>query len=345
MKRRNISLLASALGMMVLILDSRGSFQASSQGLQLCINTLIPTLLPFFILSSLLTGSLAGRSPGYLAPLENVLRLPKGGCSLFLIGLLGGYPVGARCLRQAYDEKRLSKADAVRMLSFCSNAGPSFLFGIVGSFFHHWKYPWILWVIHVLSAAAVAILIPGQPESVENRDAKSSITIHKAMEQAIHTIGIVCGWVMFFRLILSFLDRWILWALPLPLQIILSGGIELSNGCIRLGELADFGQRFLTSSVTLALGGVCVTMQTKSIWGELPFGTYYRGKILQTGFSLIFAMDYLWLFERQESLFSAHMLVIGNLIFALCFVVSWVNKKNVVAFPGNLMYNRFKAHK
>ena len=345
MKRRNCILAASAIGMLIIILDSRAAFQATGQGLKLCLTTLIPALFPFMILSSPLTSSFSGRGSRCFAPIEKLLRTPAGSGSLFLIGLLGGYPVGARCLRQAFDEERLSEADACRMLSFCSNAGPSFLFGIIGSFFPRRKYPWLLWGIHILSAAAVAIVTPGKSAAQKMENQESSITVHQVMEQAVHTMGIVCGWVIFFRMILSFLDRWVLWAFPVPVRVIISGIVELSNGCILLGEIPDLSHRFLAAAVMLGFGGICVTMQTKSLWGELPFVSYIRGKVLQTGFSILFAMDYLWLFEAQNCSISRPCLIAGNLIIASYLGLTRGRKKNIVAFPGNMMYNRLKAHK
>ena len=52
--------LALILGMLLLILDSGTALEGAKEGLVLCVSSVIPALLPFWVLSSLLTGSLWG---------------------------------------------------------------------------------------------------------------------------------------------------------------------------------------------------------------------------------------------------------------------------------------------
>ncbi|MFA9382095.1 MAG: hypothetical protein ACERKO_13650, partial [Acetanaerobacterium sp.] len=98
-------------------------------GLLVCANTLIPSLFPFMILCAFIVNS---RLSDYLsAPFAfftaRVLRLPAFTGSVFLLSLVGGYPVGARMIAQLYREGRISGHTASRMLLFCVNAGPAFL--------------------------------------------------------------------------------------------------------------------------------------------------------------------------------------------------------------------------
>ena len=333
MKHRNMTLLLSSFAMMVLILDSKNAFEATFQGIQLCIQTIIPSLFPFFILSSLLTSSLSEGRFMLLYPVEYILRIPKGSGSIFLTGILGGYPVGARCLREAYDRKQLSQADACRMLSFCSNAGPSFLFGIVAPFFPDPKYGWILWGIHISAAVIAGIIIPGKSGDTCLPRSGNTVSLRRALESAIRTTGTVCGWVILFRLILSFPYRWFLWAVPDWLRVLTAGLTELSNGCILLGELSPLEVRFIIASLLLGFGGFCVTMQTKSIWGSLPFGSYLRGKILQTAVSTLLAMDYLFLFQAETFSGSIRLLIFAHLIFLPGCLILAGRKKKLVAIP------------
>ena len=332
-KHRNMTLLLSSFAMIILILDSQSAFEATSQGIQLCIQTIIPSLFPFFILSSLLTSSLSGGAFTLLSPVEYVLRIPKGAGTIFLAGILGGYPVGARCLREAYDSKQLSEADACRMLSFCSNAGPSFLFGIIAVFFPDLKYCWALWEIHILSAVITGVLTPGKPEGRAHLRSGNAVSLPQALHGAIRTTAIVCGWVILFRLILSFPCRWFLWAVPDWLRVLSVGLTELSNGCILLDELSPLKVRFIIASALLGFGGLCVTMQTKSIWGSLPFGSYLRGKLLQTAVSTLLAVDYLFLMQPAEFAERIPLLISAHLVFLAGCLILVRRKKKLVAIP------------
>ena len=78
---------------------------------------------------------------------------------LLLTGFLGGYPTGAQCVSQARSSGKLTKAQAERMIAVCSNAGPSFLFGMVSQMCTESSMVWLLWAVHILSAVLVAVLL------------------------------------------------------------------------------------------------------------------------------------------------------------------------------------------
>ena len=159
MKSRSLAVgLAAAAGMMVLILDSRTAVEGIREGIDLCLKTLIPSLFPFFVLSILMTGNLSGRKLQVLRPIGRLCGVPEGCDSLIVTGFLGGYPVGAQSIALAWEQGVLSQEDAKRLLGFCSNAGPAFLFGVVGPAFDTAWVPWLLWAIHMASALIVGTL-------------------------------------------------------------------------------------------------------------------------------------------------------------------------------------------
>lgn len=334
MTRRNFSLAASAIFMFILILDSKNAIKATWDGVQLCLQTLIPSLFPFLILSSVLTSCLSGMSGRIFVPIERLMRIPSGFGSLFLIGLLGGYPVGARSVRQAYDAGQVDKTNACRMLSFCNNAGPSFLFGIIAPFFSDRKFPWILWLIHILSAILTGVTTPGNTISNIKVCPGTPMPLSQALNQSIRTMATVCGWVILFRLVISFPQRWFLWLLSDTIRILLTGFTELSNGCILLGDILSVPHRMLSASAMLSFGGLCVTMQTKSLWGDLPFGSYLKGKLIQTLWSLLICGDYLYLSGNLKNTFFGTILVFAQLPAIVFLVFRHTRQKNIVAIPA-----------
>ena len=150
MKARKLTLAAAATGMLVLILDSRTAAQAAAAGVDLCIRTVIPSLFPFFLLSGYLTGNLRGGK--WIA---KIFRCPKSCGTILLTGILGGYPIGAGLAAREFRNGNITKAQADRLIMFCSQAGPSFLFGIVAGQLDNVRYIWILWAIQLLSALSV----------------------------------------------------------------------------------------------------------------------------------------------------------------------------------------------
>ena len=285
MKRKLWTGIPAAIGLLVLILDTKTALSGASQGLELCIRTVIPSLLPFFVLSILLTSALTGESIPMLRPLGRLCGVAIGAESLLLIGMLGGYPAGAQCVAQA----NLRRQDAQRMIAFCNLAGPAFLFGIVSGKFSNPYAPWLLWGIHILSALLVATLLPGKSRETALLRSGKPLTISDALQRSLRIMASVCGWIILFRILIAFLERWFLWLLPIPAQVAITGILELSNGCCDLGRISSEGLRFIIAAAILAFGGLCVTMQTSSVTNGLSLKTYLVGKVVQVLISILMA--------------------------------------------------------
>ena len=301
----------AALAFLVLILDAKTAIYGATVGLQMCLQTVVPSLLPFFVLSMVLTSSIVGQNIRILRPVAKLFGIPKGAESLLVIGMLGGYPSGAQAVTQAYQSGGLRREDAHRMLAFCNLAGPSFLFGIVAGKFNSAAAAWLLWGIHILSAFLVSLILLGRSSGSASTPKGNPITLSVALRKSINVIAVVCGWIILFQVVIAVLDRWILWLLPPWMQVMITGLLELSNGCCDLGIITGEGLRFVVCSGMLAFGGLCVQMQTASVTDDLALKSYISGKILQGLFSITLS------YVCQRFLFSYTDIVKIPLIFWL----------------------------
>ena len=301
MRRKLWTGILSALALLVLILDTKKAILGAAEGLSLCISTIIPSLLPFFVLSILLTSSLIGEKAGFLRPIGKLCGIPRGAESLFIVGALGGYPAGAGCIVSAYQDGSIRKLDAQRMLAFCNLAGPAFLFGVIADKFSTPFTVWGLWGIHILSAIFVGMLLPNKTRDTATLRPRKQSSLPDALQRSLRIMASVCGWIILFRIIIAFLQRWLLWLLPTPLKVCIIGTLELSNGCLELGSIRNEGLRFILSSGMLAFGGLCVSMQTVSVCNGLALKTYFIGKILQVIFSVLLAITLQYaIFPREQ---------------------------------------------
>lgn len=291
---------SAAAGMLLLILDTKTALRGASEGMNLCLGSIIPSLFPFFVISIYLTGFLSGKQFKPLRILGKLCRIPHGSESLLLIGLLGGYPTGAQAVAQSYEAGQLSKTDAKRMLGFCSNAGPAFLFGILSGKFPQMWYLWALWIIHIFSSLLVGVLLPGRSLHSCTMTKGQPLTVIQSLKKAISNTAMVCGWIVLFRVVLSFLDRWLLWILPIDGQVAALGILELANGCCELEYIQNIGLRFLICSGILGLGGLCVALQTASVTSSLGLGWYIPGKILQALISILLSSVFLLLMPESQ---------------------------------------------
>lgn len=274
------------IGLLILIFDSRLAAEGASEGIELCIRSVIPALFPFFVLSMVLTNSLNENVSGLILFLANRLRIPDKAVFLLIPSVLGGYPVGAKCIGDLFQKKIMSKNEAEWLLGFCNNAGPSFLFGILAGFFPERKMVWLLWLIQLLSAVLTAIVLP-----VPNREKEMSPIKGKTENTIIHSAAkamiLVCCWVILFRVIITFLEEWFFWLFPAWVKVFVMGILELTNGCFALSMIREIELRFILCSCMLTFGGICVLFQTVSVTHGLSIWRYLKGKMIQTVFSLL----------------------------------------------------------
>jgi hypothetical protein len=167
-------------------------------------------------------------------------------------------------------------------------------------------------MIHILSALIVGTILPGKTYDTCLLPKAAPMSIHQAMERSIRIMASVCGWVVVFRVILTVLNRWVLWLLPQEGQILLTGLLELSNGCVALHALPSESCRFILSSGMLAIGGLCVGMQTVSVTASLGTGQYFPGKILQCLISVLMAT------AAQYFLFPKNECILFSISFYIC---------------------------
>lgn len=323
----------SVLGLGLLILDSRTAISGAAMAISQCIKTVIPSLFPFLLLSIYLTENLSGSSFRMMRPIAKLCGMPKGSEHILLIGLLGGYPTGAKSVFDAWNNKTLSTHDARHMLSFCSNAGPSLIFGIAGLCFHSVTIPLILWIIQIASAILTGFLLKKNTHSVMYKQASEDVSFVKSLDQAMRVMASVCGWIIVFRVIQSFFERWILFLLPNSAGIVLSGMLELTNGCLLLESMDHIPLRFILCSVFLSFGGVCVMFQTVNVIGNLGIDCYIRGKLLQTIISLMLSVSAAsWLFPD-----------IAGILFPKAAILLPITLLSVLIFIKIKFRSRFSA--
>ena len=159
--RKHIFTLITVAGLVGLVASPTEGFKASKEALDLCLNVIVPTLFPFFVFSSLAVSfglaDILGKAFGsVMKPIFNV----NGSCAAALIlGLISGFPVGAKTAISLYQKGLCTKTEAERLLSFSNNAGPAFVLGTVGiGIWNSSKIGWILWLTQIISSFAVGII-------------------------------------------------------------------------------------------------------------------------------------------------------------------------------------------
>lgn len=324
---KKIKMLLTSIAMLAIILDSKTAISGATQGVQMCIYTVIPALFPLLVLATYLTNALCGLSLKTVQKIAHICGVPEGGESLLLVGLIGGYPVGAQCIYKAYQNGSLNQYDARRMLGFCSNAGPAFIFGMAGALFQSFWIPWILWLIQILSAMITGYLLPGKRSYRISPQNMNNTNFLQVMQNAVHAMAQICGWVVLFQLLITMLTKWVLWYFPVEIQVLIGGLLELVSGCSSLHIIDSEVLRMILCAAFLSGGGICVCMQTVSVTGDLGIASYLKGKVIQAVFGALLACFVAGiLFPGNE------FLLLSVLCIPLIFLVKWRFQKISVAF-------------
>lgn len=109
------------------------SLEYASTGLTLWFTKMVPTLLPFMILSGIMIRmNLTERFVGLLHPLlHRIYGTSRNGSYTIIMGFLCGFPMGARIVGELYEQHKLSREESALLLSFCNNIGPIYFLSYV----------------------------------------------------------------------------------------------------------------------------------------------------------------------------------------------------------------------
>ncbi len=274
----------AALGLLLLLLCSAPqAAELTRQALHLCAVSVLPALFPLMAASSLLVSlgcaSAAGR---LLSPaMERLFHCSGSGGTALLLGLLGGYPLGAKTTAALLHSGEIDHAEAQRLLTFCNNAGPAFIISMVGSLFGSAKTGLTLYLIHVTAALLAGLLLcrkaPKQKRvSLPTKATEASFST--ALVESISGAGLtciqLCSFITFFQVVLQLVSRRIHISHPLAL-----GFVELTCGMVRLGTTPG---DFIIAAALLGWGGCSVHCQTAAVLADtgLSMAPYLRAKLL-----------------------------------------------------------------
>ncbi len=258
------------------IINPTSCMQATLKGSKVWLLNVVPALLPFFILTRIIT-SLNQTS---IRPLDRFtskfFRTNNSGLIYFL-SLLSGYPVGAKMISSYYESGNVDKATATKMFSFCSTSGPMFIVGTIGiGVFKNVTVGYILLISHVLGSFINGIVYRGKLSTQNQFKATISKTsLNDIMYDSIISILLVGGYIIFSSVIIELLN--ITNILPCFAYLIskihcfdydvvlsfLCGIIEITNGLIMLGSASiSVPLQIVLSSILIAFSGVCIMLQS-----------------------------------------------------------------------------------
>lgn len=293
--KKHISLIAAGALFLCLIAGSARAAEGARNALSLCAVTLIPTLFPFFTLANLLSElglpDLLGQR---LTPLtKKLFRVSGCGAQAFVLGISGGYPLGASVVADLRRRGLISRPEGERLLAFCNNSGPAFILGAAGGVFHSPKAGLLLYLTHILGAVCVGILFRGNgtadpPLPPSSPSLPLSAAFPKALTKAVATTLSVCGYVVFFRAVMALIP--LPPSLPPTGQALFAGILELAGGIASFRGLSPTPEHLALAAFLLGWGGISVHLQTTGVLADtdIKCARHLAGRALCGVFAAIF---------------------------------------------------------
>lgn len=282
--RAILPLLAGLGAMAALMFCPETAADSARRGLRICGEMLIPSLLPFFVVSALLR---AWGLPGVLGRLlggvtARIWGMSGAGVSAFLLGITGGYPLGAAAIGQLRRDGGISREEAQRALCFCNNTGPAFLIGAAGAgVFHSSGIGLLLYGAHVLAAVMIGMVtapkqrIPAPAERTYISIAGFSEALTDAVKTSVETLLTVCGFVVIFSVMTGLLQDeifkaagWISAHIGMELtsvKALLTGVLELGGGLGAMEGLSPTAGNLALASFLIGFGGLSVQAQSAAV--------------------------------------------------------------------------------
>ncbi|SHK38883.1 nucleoside recognition domain-containing protein [Hespellia stercorisuis] len=251
-------------------------FQGASRGLDLWFRTVLPTLFPFVILSSLLleTNSIHYMTDLVYPILRPLLGVSKAGSFAVIVGFLCGYPMGAKITAQLFSAKKITEQEAGYLLSFCNNASPVFIIDYIAAVILKNVWP-VSRILLILIAAPLIVSIPyrffyltgsrlcagtlpAPSGSARSRD--TFILLNNAILNGFETLIYVAGYIMLFTIILTIGAH----LCSMPRLLCLLANLEITSGLLFLRQLPLTETQLLLLVLPMAsFGGVCSIFQTR----------------------------------------------------------------------------------
>lgn len=321
--RKNLLTTIFTLFLIFLVIFSKSNMFAAQNGLTLWAKNVIPSLFPFFIATELLNYT---NLPYFLGKLTNkfmrpIFNIPGEGSYAFIMGIISGYPVGAKIINKFIDDGTCTKQEAERMLAFTNNSGPLFIIGTIGiGLYGNTQIGVLLFITHIMACLTVGmffgILSKLKPHSNKRKHSSlSSFTRHSTVDyeisdlgnilsnsinNAISTILLIGGFIVLFSIIISIINSLNLISflevflnnINIPteyLNPVITGFLELTNGVNAVSNIhtKNMAIQIVVTAFLLGFAGLSILLQIFSIASKnnLSMKPYIIGKLLQGAFA------------------------------------------------------------
>lgn len=286
-----------------ILLSKELVFDTVSYSLNIWVNTLIPSMFPFFVIADILINyNIVDFIPRFITNIFSYMfNISKVSTTIFFLSLISGFPSSARNIRNYYDKGRLSLNEANHILLFTHFSNPMFIISTVAVFFlDNMKYGYIILLSHYLGNFIIGIILRSK-STIDNRNYTKdnmicqnfSKTLINSIKSSIDTLLLILGTLTSFLIVSSFIIEFL--DLPVYGGAIVKGILEMTMGLKNLSilNISDI-YKVVISCMFISFGGLSVHLQVVSqiIDTNIKYSNFFVARIyhaiISGGLSYIF---------------------------------------------------------
>ena len=278
----------------LILTNSSLSVYYAFHGLTLWYNKMIPSLLPFMILSgTLIRMHLSEKFVILIHPVfKRIFRCSPNVSYGIIMGFLCGFPMGAKVTADLLNEKKITVHEADFLLSFCNNIGPVYfctfvipalqIQNIKITLFGMYGLPFLYGILlrYTVFRKELNALYYADINQHEIKKSNLLTALDDSIRAGISSISMLCGYMIIFNL-LNIVPH-----LFLPqLHKYIAPMLEITGGIMNDTNLSAFYILIL-----LPFGGLSCIAQTNSILrgSNLSFKNYIWHKLILMGITYFY---------------------------------------------------------
>ena len=268
-------------------------FTTISYSLNIWVNTLIPSMFPFFIISDILINyQITSYIPkNFKKILSKLFNTSEEVISIFLLSILSGFPSGARNIRTIYDMNKITTKEATHALTFTHFANPLFVLSTVGILFlNNEKYGYIILISHYLGNIFIGLLFRNKNTTFNinynpstNKSQSFSKTFIKAIKSSIDTLLLILGTLTSFLILSSLIINKL--DVSSYTESIIKGILEMTMGLNSISKvLIPDIYKIVISTMFISFGGIAVHMQVISqlVDTDISYNPFFTSRVIHS---------------------------------------------------------------
>lgn len=312
-----------------LLLNSKILITSINNSIDIFVYKLVPALFPYLLITEILMRSnkIYDLSYGISYALYKLFRIPNHATATVIIGFLLGYPNAAKCVLKMYNEGQIDKRLANKLISFTSNANPSYIIATIGiGVFKSFDIGVLLAISHYLSAIIIGVfLTPSYNNNIIQQTKVNSNSFAKIYSPfdllstsilgSLKTLAYIFAYTTIFSLIPTVIFNVL--NLPSIIKATIIGLCEISNGINNIQLLSvSLNLKIVLTSFILSFSSLMILVQifTFASKAQVCFKDLLKYKLWQGGLSSIITYILLnYIYTPTHSVFASIDNVVDNL--------------------------------